>query len=195
MKKTLLALALTLGSVTAQAGHIDCEFTQASAISVSIGGVQQDTECAYGHDNNDNLDNPLDVNAHDLFGDPDWDYLTKIEYGDGFQTGNITLIQNFLNDQIAEIMFVFKSGNSALIDPREYVAYMWEADYLSTSFVNWNTMFFKDETPVDVSHVSIYYREGNGDVGVFSVDEPNVAWLLLPALAGIFMEKRRRRYV
>lgn len=131
--------------------------------------------------------NPITVNAEGFFGFTDWKFSSKTEYqaGNTAQSGTWDISSVFQNSW-DDIMLVFKSGQGT-----ELVGYMVEDGKTSGT---WTSPFeeppfnFPGNGPKDVSHLSVYYRQGTGTPQ--SVPEPG-SLVALSLLGGAMVLSRR----
>jgi hypothetical protein len=134
--------------------------------------------------NNDFLNtNPITVNAEQFFGFNDWKFGGKIGENTGYNgvgtgqsgTWNITSVAqaNWIN-----AMLIFKDGNDTTL-----------VGYLTNTLLsgNWSSPFenppFNVRNTRNVSHISVYYREG----------QPIPTPALLPGLVGLGLAAARRK--
>ncbi|MDX2230306.1 MAG: PEP-CTERM sorting domain-containing protein [Leptolyngbyaceae cyanobacterium bins.349] len=147
--------------------------------------------CGVGAANQDSVspNSPLTVNTEKFFGFGDWSFAGKIgetlsNAGQGSgKSGSYNLTSIFKNSW-QDVMLVFKSGQNTTL-----VGYLlgdnvtqgqWSSPFDSSLFDVRNTR--------DVSHISVYYREGGNNAAV-----PEPTTMAGIALAGAGMAAYRRR--
>lgn len=162
-----------------------------------IGAVSGSAACEYSDSaNQDFLNaNPITVNAEAFFSFTDWAFGGKIGENAGYtgsgegQSG-IWNIANVIQDSWSDVMLVFKSGQGTTL-----TGYLLEDGVTSGT---WNSPFLKSvfnfngQGPRDVSHISVYYREGEVTPPPIEVPEPGVVFGLAMAGAGIVTSRRRK---
>lgn len=130
---------------------------------------------------------PLTVNQEGFFGKTDWSFGGKIGTDAGFtgkgsgQSGTWN-ISSVFKSSWSDVMLVFKSGNGTFLTG-------YEVKDGATSG-QWTSPFeILGKDPKDVSHISVYFREGSNPSA--GVPEPTTMAGL--ALAGAGMAAYRRR--
>jgi hypothetical protein len=157
----LAATASMLMLGTANAAWVDCT----AAVKASVTGT---SDCTVSTTlDQDNVNPPLVVQG--AFGKTDWNFIQKIELGNGFSTGNWTLPASIYN----EIMIVFKNGSGTYLT----------AFLTSENSGSWTTALFGGK---DVSHYTFYGRDG------VEVSEPAILGLLGLGLFGLAFARRRK---
>lgn len=186
---SMLTAGIVALSTPAHAFVLGCP----SGIADNVGGT---SGCQYSNSaNQDSVspNSPLTVNQESFFGFTNWKFGGKIGdnaaagyTGNGSgQSGTWNIASAFQNTW-QDVMLVFKSGRNTTL-----VGYMVNDNVTSGT---WNSPFEKSLFDVpntrDVSHISVYYREGSGSSA--AVPEPTTMAGL--ALAGTgFAAMRRRR--
>ena len=200
MKKQLLTGAVVFGTVAigsllqadpAEAMMFTCG-NASYADNVDATGVAVNLGCDLGTVNNDKI-NPFQVNEDQLFGFSDWQFQGKdaesIDISNAFPayntlTGDYNL-NSFVKDSWTNIMLVLKGGQGN-INPENYVGYLVAQDNTGNWTGTWTTPFMnKQGNDADVSHISLYYREGT------TTEIPTPA--LLPGLIGMSVASLRKK--
>ena len=151
--------------------------------------VSGNAGCQIGTTNNDSTSR---VNADHMFGYTDWIFGEKgFESGENIDTGLWTFgtkqagywfIDDSIWDVYSDVMIVLKGGSAAT--PDKYVS------YLLAEGQTWGTdlsPFMNGSRRRDISHISIYLREGAN-----AVAEPATLALIGLGLVGIAYLRRRR---
>lgn len=138
---------------------------------------------------------PGSTNDFPFFGFNDWLFDNKVIEGNNLvstyftftgttQSGGYTLI----GAPTYDFMFVFKDGGSTNL-----VAYLLPASSgtYSTPFVN-PPFSASGSGSRDISHISIYYRTGDGGGDDDVIPEPGVLFLMGAGLLGLGMARRRK---
>lgn len=170
------AQAFTIGCPSSISGDVT------GAVSCGIGTADQDSVSA---------NKPLTVNTESFFGFNNWQFGGKIGETAGFagkgsgQAGAWNLSSVFKSSW-EDVMLVFKSGKNTTL-----VGYLL-ADNVKSG--QWSSPFEKGVFDVpntrDVSHISVYYREGSGSSA--AVPEPTTMAGIALAGAGLTAYRRRR---
>jgi hypothetical protein len=191
MKKQLLTGALAFGTLAVasllqaapvKAIGLTCDMSYANKVDAA--GSLVNLGCERGTTNNDKL-NPLQVNQDSLFGFSDWNFFGK----DNLSDNNTKFGEYNLNSRVqnswSDIMLVLKGGNGN-INTKTYVGYLLAQDNLGGWTGDWNSPFSNNNNGniKDVSHISLYYREGATEV-------PTPA--LLPGLIGMGVASLRKK--
>jgi hypothetical protein len=180
----MLTAGVVALSAPAQAFVIGCPSNIADHVSST-------SACQYSsNQNNDSVasNRPLTVNEEAFFGFTDWKFSSKPSTSSSGQLGdwNISsLIQNTWSDA----MLIFKSGANTTL-----VGYKLTP---GVTFGTWNSPFEKSlftslRNTRDVSHISVYYREGAVTPPTAAVPEPTTMAGLALAGAGFAAMRRRQ---
>jgi len=155
--------------------------------------VSPNAGCQIGSTNNDKVaPPPLQVNVDQMFGYTDWIFGEKtLEGMENVDTGlevigtpksGFWFIDDSIWDLYSDVMIVLKGGNAAV--PSQYVG------YLLMDGQDWGTYlspFMNGTRRMDISHFSIYLREGASQVA-----EPATLALIGLGLMGLAYLRRRR---
>ena len=171
-------------SVPAQAFTIGCPSSVADNVTGTSG-------CQYSSSaDQDSVtpSKPLTVNQESFFGFTDWSFGGKIGENAGYagtpsgQSGSWNLASVFKSSW-TDVMLIFKSGNGTKL-----VGYELKDDVKSG---NWSSPFesslFGGNNTKDVSHISVYYREGSNSAAV-----PEPATILGTMAAGSLLLSRKK---
>ncbi|MBS3953844.1 MAG: PEP-CTERM sorting domain-containing protein [Methylomicrobium sp.] len=155
---------------------------------------------------NDTLNPTLFVNDKGFFNITNWLYDGKYETGSnsGTYTANLLGIGifNFTGDDesgtftkatdaiLSDVMLIFKDGADTnlvgyLIDMTKTIGGAYSSPFENPPFNVQNTK--------EISHISVYYRRGNGGTGTGSVPEPGMIALLGTGLLGFGLTHLRKR--
>lgn len=183
-----LAVVSTLAvGNSAQAFSLGCN----AAIANDLQGA---SACGMGAANQDSVspNSPLTVNQEAFFGFNNWRFGGKLGEGNYAKTGSGSGqagqfdLSSVFKSSWEDVMLVFKSGNKTTL-----VGYLLN-DNVTTG--SWTSPFDKAVFDVsntrDVSHVSVYYREGSGSSA--AVPEPTTMAGIALAGAGLAAYRRRR---
>jgi len=155
--------------------------------------VSGNAGCQIGTTNNDTISGGnLRVNADQMFGYSNWIFGEKaFESGENIDAGLWTFgtkqsgywfIDDSIWDVYSDVMIVLKGGTAGT--PDKYVS------YLLTDGQDWGSYlspFMNGATRKDISHISIYLRQGAN-----AVAEPATLALIGIGLVGIAYLRRRR---
>lgn len=195
----LLALSVALGA-TGEASAATCSLGAEGKVLQNPGDVA--AACDAGSDDNDNP-LPGQVNFDLLHGFGDWQYAGKFDFdtdsfeagsvnagftvSKGLQSGTFDFADNLFS-LFANAMIVIKgaSGNNT---QENYVGYLLSS--LLSPDGTYATPFFNDNNgnAKNISHISAYVR-GTPDT-VNEVPLPAAAWMLIAALGGLGLLRRR----
>ena len=193
MKNTITTL---LGSALLATGIASAHISPADAATMTCsptvaGKVSNTTDCEYSATEsqdylNTNSMTPMTVNAEEFFGFSDWKFSTKTELTDRTgQTGTWD-ISSVFKSTWEDVMLVFKSAR----DNTKITGYMVADNALSGT---WNSPFAgPNGNWRDVSHISVYYRDGGTQPPVNSVPEPATLLGLGVVASGMVMARRRK---
>ena len=158
------------------------------------GDVSGSVACGIGAADQDSVspNRALTVNTESFFGSSDWKFGGKLGEGSyagtgagSGQSGTFNLSSVF-SSSWQNAMLVFKSGRNTTL-----VGYLLGEGVTSGT---WSSPFSSDVFNVpntrDVSHVSVYYREGSGNSS--AVPEPTTMAGIALAGAGLTAYRRRR---
>jgi hypothetical protein len=182
---TIAAIGLTVAATVAVSNPAQA-FTLGCANSIA-NKVTNATSCGVGAANQDSVSNnrPLTVNTEGFFGFTDWKFGGKIGENAGYtgtksgKSGTWNLSSVFQSSW-QDVMLVFKSGNNTKL-----TGYLL-ADNVSSG--QWSSPFDKD-----VSHISVYFREGSAGGGnSAAVPEPTTMAGIALAGTGLAAYRRRR---
>ena len=199
---TLSAIALALGLTVAGQAH--AEFISCTGTDYDISGkVSTATACTIlAPLNGSQNDNPMPgvVNTESFFGITDWEFDGKWNSSDtgfvdtsdlfdfygGGASGSFTYTGS---DSIEDIMFIFKDGAGTNL-----VGYLVTADdgTYNTPFTKLPFPLTGGSTVKNVSHISVYYRDGDGGTPPSQIPEPGTLLLLGAGLAGLGLARRRK---
>ena len=186
-----LAIGSSIAAPSAYGLSIDSPCAASYTDNVDNAGTGTNLGCELGTTNND-FQNPLQVNVDSIFGYDDWEVAGKDNEGlgeitsfpDSLTNGTYDL-SSVVEDSWTDVMLVFKGGQGN-IEPETYVSYLIDGsiDWTGT----WTTPFAnsRNDNPGDVSHITLYYREGETNV----VPTPAA---VLPILGGRFGAASRRK--
>ncbi len=170
---------------SAQAFTVGCPASIANDVSGSI-------SCGIATANQDSVasNRPLTVNTESFFGKTDWTFGGKLGEGTyanagkgSGQTGTFNLA-GLVRNPLDSVMLVFKSGQNTTL-----VGYLLGAGVTSGSWSSpFDSSVFNVPNTRDVSHVSVYYREGSSA----AVPEPTTMAGMALAGAGLTAYRRRR---
>jgi hypothetical protein len=178
------AATLTVGNA-AQAFTVGCPTSIANdvtgAVSCGIATANQDSVAT---------NRPLTVNTESFFGKTDWIFGGKLGEGNyanagkgSGQSGTFNL-SSILKSPLENVMLVFKSGQNTTL-----VGYLLGQGVTSGSWSSpFDSSVFNVPNTRDVSHVSVYYREGSSE----AVPEPTTMAGIALAGAGLTAYRRRR---
>lgn len=184
---TISAVGLTVVATVAVSNPAQA-FTLGCASSIA-NKVTSATSCGVGTASQDSVasNRPLTVNTEGFFGFTDWKFGGKIGENAGYtgtksgKSGTWNLSSVF-QASWQDVMLVFKSGNNTKL-----TGYLL-ADNVSSG--QWSSPFDKD-----VSHISVYFREGStGTGGGNSAAVPEPTTMAGIALAGTGLAAYRRRH-
>ncbi|MDZ7584734.1 MAG: PEP-CTERM sorting domain-containing protein [Thiobacillus sp.] len=198
------ALGMVMG--VAMAGNASAAFIACSGTGYDINDkVPTATDCTIlgplnGHEN-DTLNPTMLVNDEAFFGISDWlfdgkwneeknlgfvDTSDLFDFtGDG-QSGSFSYVGGA---SIADIMFIFKGGEGTNL-----VGYLvTQADGIyATPFTNLPFPLTGNSAVKDTSHISVYYRNGEGSKPRGQIPEPGVLLLVGVGLMGLGLARRRK---
>jgi len=197
---SLSALGLVLGVVAAAPARAD--FISCTGTGYDISGkVSNAFDCTIlGPLNGNQNDNPLPgfVNGEAFFGISDWLFDGKWNSSDNgfvdssslfdFTGGGVSGGYTYVGGAgIADIMFVFKDGADTNL-----VGYLLTAGNgtYSTPFTNLPFPLSGNSAQKNVSHISVYYREGGTPPS--QIPEPGVLMLVGAGLLGLGLARRRK---
>lgn len=205
---TLSAIALALG--LSVAGQAHAEFISCTGTGYDISGkVSTATACTIlAPLNGSQNDNPMPgvVNTESFFGITDWLFDGKwdssksgfvdssglFDFGGNGVSGTFNYVGP---NSIGDIMFIFKDGAGTNL-----VGYLMTADdgTYATPFTKLPFPLTGGSLVKDVSHISVYYRNGDGDgdggggTPPSQIPEPGMLLLLGAGLAGLGLARRRK---
>ena len=181
----LVALVTVVSAGTASAATTQCIPKVSQALSSNIG-----CEVSLSASQDFTQSNPLTVNGEAFFGNTDWVFESKDEFAEGseVQSGTLT-ISSLLWSSYSQIMAIFKSGNEKsntflvgfLLNPGD------------TSFTYTSPFFIDNGETRNISHISIYGRDDDGNTGGPGVVPLPAGLPLLASALGIGLFLRRRR--
>lgn len=141
---------------------------------------------------------PSFVNTEGFFGISNWlfdgkwelpggpDSSSLFNFTGGGSSGGVSYVGGI---STSDIMFVFKDGNDTNLVG--YLVPMLSGNY-STPFTNPPFTFRGAPNGKDVSHISVYYREGGGGTPPQQIPEPGVLLLMGAGLLGLGLARRRK---
>jgi len=147
--------------------------------------------CQMSTSANQDFINQGTVNTEKFFGFTDWNFGGKIGENVGYKgsgsgkAGTYDFSSLFSNPLVKDVMMVFKSGQGTTL-----VGYL-----MDSAKGSWTSPFekavfgFNGGSVKDVSHISVYYREGSSSA---AVPEPTTMAGLALAGAGMAAYRRRR---
>lgn len=150
---------------------------------------------------NDTLNPTLFVNDNSFFDISDWSFDGKwdstdnsfvdssslFDFTGGGPSGTFSYEGPLVG--ISDLMFVFKDGAGTNL-----VGYLVTADdgTYSTPFTKPPFPLTGQSTAKDVSHISVYYREGDGGTPPLQIPEPGMLLLMGAGLMGLGLARRRK---
>lgn len=198
MKRSFSPSSLFAGVGIAIAAGMVSMATPANAATVACAGSIADNvtgaaDCEMSTTANQDFINQGTVNTEGFFGFADWNFGGKIGVNAGYggvgegKTGTYDFSSLFSNPLVQDVMMVFKSGQGTTL-----VGYL-----MDSAKGSWTSPFekavfgFKGGNVKDVSHISVYYREGSSSSSA-AVPEPTTMAGLALAGAGLAAYRRRR---
>lgn len=186
LSSALLATGIASALVTAPANAFTLGSCNTSDVSGSV-------NCGLGNTSQDsvNPNDPLTVNEEAYFGFTDWAFDGKIGAagytgtGDGSgKTGEWNL-SNMIENTWTDVMLVFKSANTTKL-----TAFLLGDNVTSG---DWSSPFAGPNNNLrDVSHISVYYRQGQDVQPPATVPEPASLMGLGLVASGMVMARRRK---
>lgn len=189
MKNTITTL---LGSALLATGIASAHIAPANAArpapapaapaSCDTADVLGSVNCTVGVAGQDSVSDNKDltVNLENFFGSSDWQYATKIELRERQGQSGTWDLSSILENTWDDVMVVFKGGDNTTI-----TGFLLQDGV--TSF-DWDTPFGKK----DVSHISLYYRNGDDVQPPAAVPEPATLMGLGLVASGMVMARRRK---
>jgi hypothetical protein len=197
------ALGMVMG--VAMAGNASAAFIACSGTGYDFSGkVSTASDCTIlgplnGHEN-DTLNPTMLVNDEAFFGISDWLFDGKwnsvgqsfvdssglFDFTGGGSSGSFSYVGGA---SIADIMFIFKDGAGTNLVG--YLVTQAGGTY-ATPFTKLPFPLTGQATVKDTSHISVYYRNGEGGTPPFSVPEPGVLLLVGVGLMGLGLARRRK---
>jgi hypothetical protein len=197
------ALAMVMG--LAITGNASAAFISCDGTGYDISGkVSTKTDCTIlgpldGHQN----DSLTLVNNEGFFGIADWLFDGKwdntdagfVDTSDLFKftgSGSAGTFTYAGGAGISDIMFIFKDGAGTNLVG--YLVTQLAGDY-STPFTSQPFPLTGQATVKDMGHLSVYYREGEGSLGVQGaqqIPEPGALLLVGAGLLGLGLARRRK---
>lgn len=185
MKKIVATLIgsslLTAGAISLSAsGANAATFACSSSIAGNVSGA---TGCEVSNTaTQDFLNSSLTVNQEEFFGFTDWEFSDKLEANDDDELNSSSWnLSSVLPSSWSNAMLIFKSGRNTFL-----TGYSFDSTS-DVSNVSWTNPFDKD-----VSHVSLYYRAGDGNDDAKDIPEPSAALGLGLLLGGMALSRRRK---
>ncbi len=197
------ALGMIMG--VGMAGNASAAFIACSGSGYDISGkVSTATDCAIlgplDGKKNDTLNPTMLVNDEAFFGISDWLFDGKwnssdtgfvdtsglFDFTGGGPSGSFSYVGGA---SIADIMFIFKDGAGTNLVG--YLVTQAGGNY-ATPFTNLPFPLSGNSTVKDTSHISVYYRNGEGGTPPSGVPEPGVLLLLGAGLMGLGLTRRRK---
>lgn len=184
MKNTITTL---LGSALLATGIASAHLAPANAVvmassSCNTTDVVGSANCTVGVASQDDVseNKDLTVNLENFFGSSDWEYATKIELASNKGQSGTWDLSSILQNTWDDVMVVFKGGKNTTI-----TGFLLEDGVKS---FNWDTPFGVK----DVSHISLYYRNGGDVQPPAAVPEPASLMGLGLVASGMVMARRRK---
>lgn len=195
MKRSFSPSSLFAGVGVAIAAGMIAVAAPANAATVACAGSIADNvtgtaDCEMSTSANQDFINQGTVNTEGFFGFADWAFGGKIGIDAGYngtgtgKSGTYDFSSLFSNPLVQDVMMVFKSGQGTTL-----VGYL-----MDSATGSWTSPFekavfgFNGGSVKDVSHISVYYREGSSA----AVPEPTTMAGLALAGAGMAAYRRRR---
>ncbi|WP_414621104.1 PEP-CTERM sorting domain-containing protein [Calothrix sp. CCY 0018] len=193
-----ITVVCAVGAVQEQASAVSFRSCSTSSYDIS-GKVTGTTNCTISDEFQDSVspNKPLTVNKGEgFFGYTNWNFGGKIGVNGGFngtgegKTGSWNL-SSVIEENWGDIMLVFKSGKGTTLVGYQLAdgveSGTWKSPYEKAAF-NFNGGDIKD-----VSHISVYYREGKKPVKRKVPEPTSILGLVgISAVVGSSLKRKRK---